>query len=166
MLCTTWPSRCPSRSSPTSWASPGRQPRSVRHSCTKGSACTTGKRRSSRPAPSACSAASRRPSARRYPRSSSREVSVAYFTVLLIGYLLWIAYGVAAVNRPARSPCGPLSSCSQGAREDGDPVVSAGLGEDRFEMVLDRVPGQGHLPRHRPGGAAGGFQTSALLLAR
>jgi MtN3 and saliva related transmembrane protein len=27
---------------------------------------------------------------------SSREVSVAYFTVLLIGFLLWIAYGVAA----------------------------------------------------------------------
>ena len=27
---------------------------------------------------------------------SSREVSVAYFTVLLVGYLLWIAYGVAA----------------------------------------------------------------------
>jgi MtN3 and saliva related transmembrane protein len=27
---------------------------------------------------------------------SSREVSVAYFTVLLIGFLLWIAYGVSA----------------------------------------------------------------------
>jgi MtN3 and saliva related transmembrane protein len=27
---------------------------------------------------------------------SSREVSVAYFTVLLIGFLLWIAYGVTA----------------------------------------------------------------------
>jgi uncharacterized protein with PQ loop repeat len=27
---------------------------------------------------------------------SSRDVSVAYFTVLLIGFLLWIAYGVAA----------------------------------------------------------------------
>jgi MtN3 and saliva related transmembrane protein len=27
---------------------------------------------------------------------SSREVSVAYFTVLVIGFLLWIAYGVAA----------------------------------------------------------------------
>jgi uncharacterized protein with PQ loop repeat len=27
---------------------------------------------------------------------SSREVSVAYFTVLLIGFLLWIAYGVVA----------------------------------------------------------------------
>ena len=27
---------------------------------------------------------------------SSREVSVAYFTVLLIGFLLWIVYGVAA----------------------------------------------------------------------
>jgi MtN3 and saliva related transmembrane protein len=27
---------------------------------------------------------------------SSREVSVAYFTVLLVGFLLWIAYGVAA----------------------------------------------------------------------
>jgi uncharacterized protein with PQ loop repeat len=27
---------------------------------------------------------------------SSREVSVAYFMVLIIGFLLWIAYGVAA----------------------------------------------------------------------
>jgi uncharacterized protein with PQ loop repeat len=27
---------------------------------------------------------------------SSRDVSVAYFMVLLIGFLLWIAYGVAA----------------------------------------------------------------------
>ncbi len=27
---------------------------------------------------------------------SSREVSITYFAVLLIGFLLWIAYGVAA----------------------------------------------------------------------
>ncbi len=27
---------------------------------------------------------------------SSREVSLAYFMVLLVGFLLWIAYGVAA----------------------------------------------------------------------
>ena len=27
---------------------------------------------------------------------SSREVSLGYFTILLIGFLLWIAYGVAA----------------------------------------------------------------------
>jgi uncharacterized protein with PQ loop repeat len=27
---------------------------------------------------------------------SSREVSVAYFMVLIIGFLLWIGYGVAA----------------------------------------------------------------------
>ena len=27
---------------------------------------------------------------------SSREVSVGYFTILLIGFLLWIAYGAAA----------------------------------------------------------------------
>jgi MtN3 and saliva related transmembrane protein len=27
---------------------------------------------------------------------SSREVSLAYFTVLLVGFLLWIAYGAAA----------------------------------------------------------------------
>ena len=27
---------------------------------------------------------------------SSREVSVGYFTVLLVGFLLWIAYGTAA----------------------------------------------------------------------
>jgi MtN3 and saliva related transmembrane protein len=29
---------------------------------------------------------------------SSRDVSVGYFTILLIGFLLWIAYGVAARN--------------------------------------------------------------------
>lgn len=29
---------------------------------------------------------------------SSREVSMGYFTILLIGFLLWIAYGVAARN--------------------------------------------------------------------
>jgi uncharacterized protein with PQ loop repeat len=27
---------------------------------------------------------------------SSRDVSVGYFTILLIGFLLWIAYGAAA----------------------------------------------------------------------
>jgi MtN3 and saliva related transmembrane protein len=27
---------------------------------------------------------------------SSREVSVGYFTILLVGFLLWIAYGAAA----------------------------------------------------------------------
>jgi uncharacterized protein with PQ loop repeat len=27
---------------------------------------------------------------------SSRQVSIAYFTILLIGFLLWIAYGAAA----------------------------------------------------------------------
>lgn len=27
---------------------------------------------------------------------SSRQVSVGYFTILLIGFLLWIAYGAAA----------------------------------------------------------------------
>jgi MtN3 and saliva related transmembrane protein len=27
---------------------------------------------------------------------SSREVSLGYFTILLIGFLLWIAYGLAA----------------------------------------------------------------------
>ncbi len=27
---------------------------------------------------------------------SSREVSLGYFTILLIGFLLWIAYGVTA----------------------------------------------------------------------
>ena len=29
---------------------------------------------------------------------SSREVSLGYFAILLIGFLLWIAYGVAARN--------------------------------------------------------------------
>ena len=29
---------------------------------------------------------------------SSREVSVAYFCVLLVGFVLWIAYGISIVN--------------------------------------------------------------------
>lgn len=29
-------------------------------------------------------------------QQSSRDVSVAYFTILLVGFVLWIAYGVAA----------------------------------------------------------------------
>ena len=29
---------------------------------------------------------------------SSREVSVAYFCVLLVGFVLWIAYGIAIEN--------------------------------------------------------------------
>jgi MtN3 and saliva related transmembrane protein len=29
---------------------------------------------------------------------SSREVSVAYFAILLAGFLLWISYGIAAGN--------------------------------------------------------------------
>lgn len=31
-------------------------------------------------------------------RRSSEGVSIAYFCVLLVGFALWIAYGVAAVN--------------------------------------------------------------------
>jgi len=29
-------------------------------------------------------------------QGSSRDVSVAYFTILLVGFVLWIAYGAAA----------------------------------------------------------------------
>jgi MtN3 and saliva related transmembrane protein len=29
---------------------------------------------------------------------SSREVSIAYFAVLLVGFFLWLAYGIAAAN--------------------------------------------------------------------
>ena len=29
---------------------------------------------------------------------SSREVSLAYFAILLAGFLLWISYGIAAGN--------------------------------------------------------------------
>ena len=29
-------------------------------------------------------------------KQSSRDVSVGYFTILLVGFLLWIAYGAAA----------------------------------------------------------------------
>ena len=51
------PNHSPSPLSPTSWASPGRQPRSERHACIRGSASTPGTRRSAGPAPSASSAA-------------------------------------------------------------------------------------------------------------
>ena len=33
---------------------------------------------------------------RRLRHQSSREVSAGYFTILLIGFLLWIAYGATA----------------------------------------------------------------------
>ena len=56
-FCGTSPNHCPSPLSPTSWASPGRQPRSERHACIRGSASTAGTRRSAGPAPSASSAA-------------------------------------------------------------------------------------------------------------
>jgi len=37
------------------------------------------------------------PQIRRMVREqSSRQVSVGYFTILLVGFLLWIAYGAAA----------------------------------------------------------------------
>ena len=51
-------SHSPSPSSPTSWASPGQQPRSERHACITGSASTAGTRRSAGPAPWASSAPS------------------------------------------------------------------------------------------------------------
>ncbi len=57
----------PSPSSPTSWASPGRQPRSERHVCTRGSASTAGTRRSAGPARSASSADSYWPREERRP---------------------------------------------------------------------------------------------------
>jgi MtN3 and saliva related transmembrane protein len=31
-------------------------------------------------------------------RRSSRDVSIGYFAVLLVGFLLWICYGIAARN--------------------------------------------------------------------
>jgi MtN3 and saliva related transmembrane protein len=31
-------------------------------------------------------------------RRSSRDVSIGYFAVLLIGFVLWISYGIAARN--------------------------------------------------------------------
>ena len=31
-------------------------------------------------------------------RRSARDVSIAYFAVLLVGFLLWISYGIAARN--------------------------------------------------------------------
>ena len=39
---------------------------------------------------------------------SSREVSITYFAVLLIGFLLWIAYGVSAGLPAGCAPCGSL----------------------------------------------------------
>jgi len=31
-------------------------------------------------------------------RQSSRDISIAYFVVLLVGFVLWFAYGIAASN--------------------------------------------------------------------
>jgi len=31
-------------------------------------------------------------------RRSSRDVSVGYFVILLVGFLLWLGYGIAARN--------------------------------------------------------------------
>src|SRR6266568_6545570 len=55
---------------------------------------------------------------------------------------------------------------AEGAREDGDPVVGAGLDEDRLEVILDRVLGQRHLARHRAGVTAGGEQAEQFVFAR
>ena len=42
---------------------------------------------------------------------SSRAVSVGYFTILLIGFLLWIAYGVVAGIPAPRSVVAMYQSC-------------------------------------------------------
>src|SRR3984885_14101098 len=52
----TSPSQYPSLSSPTSWASPGPQPKNERRACIRGSASTPGTRQSAGPAPWASSA--------------------------------------------------------------------------------------------------------------
>ena len=54
--CATSRSRCRSRSSPTSWGSPGRRRRSAPCACTSGSACTAATRRSAALVSSGCSA--------------------------------------------------------------------------------------------------------------
>ncbi len=59
-------------------------------------------------------------------------------------------------SRDERRP--RLCPGAEGAGQDGDAVVSAGLGEDRLEMVLDRVLRQRHLTRHRPRVTARGQQ--------
>jgi MtN3 and saliva related transmembrane protein len=39
-------------------------------------------------------------------QGSSRDVSVGYFAVLLVGFLLWISYGIAARNMALIVPNG------------------------------------------------------------
>jgi len=49
--------------------------------------------------------------------------------------------------------------------KESDAVAGAGPGEDRFEVVLNGVLGQGHLARQRAGVTAGGWQAEQLALA-
>ena len=61
---------------------------------------------------------------------SSREVSVAYFCVLLVGFVLWIAYGISIENwylsfpTRSRSLCARRRSRSRSASGQGRVIVS------------------------------------------
>ena len=87
---------------------------------------------------------------------SSREVSVAYFTVLLIGFLLWIAYGVARVrspstSRPAPWPCSPERLSS--SWPSGSGTAPLGRRRQRTNAVTGNV---GPVPRAAMSHAASG----------
>lgn len=70
---------------------------------------------------------------------SSRDVSLGYFTVLLIGFLLWIAYGTAA---------GDLALVIPNS-------VALLVGAVLVIIALRLRPRPGNRPRPRPGLCAG-----------
>ena len=81
----------------------------------------------------------------------------------------------AEVVSPGQGPCGLAArgnyglsqrSGAQGARKQGAPVAGSGLGEDRFEVVLDGVFGDEHVPGDVPGGGSGGEMMQEFGLAR
>ena len=54
---------------------------------------------------------------------------------------------------------------AEGAGLEGDPVAGSGLIEDRLQVVLDGVPGEGHLAGYCPGVAASSQQAEQLVFA-
>jgi len=53
-------------------------------------------------------------------RRSSRDVSISYFGVLMIGFVLWISYGIAA-RTTWPSSCPTPSPCSSGEARSRSP---------------------------------------------
>ena len=70
------------------------------------------------------------------------------------------------VGHLLRSAMSRQRSGAQGAGEQGAPVAGSGLGEDRFEVVLDGVFGDEHVPGDVPGAGPGDQVVQEFGLAR